>query len=49
MHCGKTFDGDKSKFCSQPGKDSHISELATRIHEAVNDDPSHTKKMSYSE
>ena len=46
MHCGKTFDGDKNIFCSQACKDSHISELAKRIHEAVNDDPGHTEKLA---
>jgi len=44
-YCGKDFDDD-AKFCSHDCRDSYILEISDRVKEAVEDDPSHTKKMS---
>ncbi|MFB5626568.1 MAG: hypothetical protein ACE5R5_00015 [Nitrosarchaeum sp.] len=46
LHCGKPFEGDNAKFCSQGCRDSHIVALEKRIREAVKEDPSHTRKLS---
>ena len=46
MHCGKSFEGNMSKFCSQSCKDTHITERGKKIHEAVQNDPSHTGNLS---
>ncbi|MCE2505589.1 MAG: hypothetical protein J4F36_03765 [Nitrosopumilaceae archaeon] len=46
MHCGRAFEGNNAKFCSQACKDSHIAALEKRVRQAVDDDPSHTKRMS---
>ena len=46
MHCGKEFEGNNEKFCHNSCRDAHIVSLENRIREAVNDDPSHTKKMT---
>ncbi len=46
MHCGKSFEGNNAKFCSQPCKDAHIVSLEKRVREAVHDDSSHTDRFS---
>ena len=46
LHCGKVFDGDKTKFCSQGCRDSHIVALEKRVREAVDTDSSHTTRLS---
>lgn len=46
LHCGKSFEGNNAKFCSQGCRDSRIVAIEKRIREAVEQDPSHTKKLS---
>ena len=46
MHCGKAFEGNMDKFCSQSCKDVHIVELAKRIRKAMQNNPSHTERFS---
>lgn len=46
LHCEKSFDGNNAKFCSQNCRNSHIINIEKRIREAIEDDPSHTRKMS---
>ncbi|NJK78311.1 MAG: hypothetical protein HC944_06475 [Nanoarchaeota archaeon] len=46
IHCGRSFEGDKTKFCSQGCRDSHIVALEKRIREAVDTDSSHTNRLS---
>ncbi|AFS80479.1 hypothetical protein NKOR_02925 [Candidatus Nitrosopumilus koreensis AR1] len=46
MICGKNFDGNKERFCSQSCAETHIKDLEKRLHDAIKNDPSHTKKMS---
>jgi len=45
-HCGKKFLGKNAMFCSMMCYKEHVEELEKRIKEAVEKDPSHTKKMS---
>lgn len=47
-HCGKSFEGNNTKFCSQGCRDAFIVAVDKRVREAVKDDPSHTTKMSNS-
>jgi len=44
--CGKLFEGDNAKFCSQGCRDSYIVAIDKKTREAVKDDPSHTAQMS---
>ena len=46
VHCGRSFEGDNVKFCSQGCRDAHIVSLDRRIREAVRNDTSHTREMS---
>ncbi|MCV0431140.1 hypothetical protein [Nitrosopumilus sp.] len=46
VHCGKSFEGDREKFCSQGCRDSFIVNIEKRAREAVRNDPSHTSNMS---
>ncbi|MBC8251252.1 MAG: hypothetical protein H8E89_06680 [Candidatus Nitrosopelagicus sp.] len=46
VHCGKSFEGKNTKFCSQGCRDSYIVAIDKRTREAVKDDPSHTTQMS---
>lgn len=46
MHCGQSFEGENTKFCSQGCRDSYIIAIDKRTREAVREDPSHTDKMS---
>ena len=46
-HCGKSFEGDNTKFCSQGCRDSYIVAIDKRAREAIKGDPSHTTKMSH--
>jgi len=46
MHCGKSFEGNKDKFCSQGCRDSHILAIEYRLKKAMEDNKSHTDKMS---
>jgi hypothetical protein len=46
VHCGKPFEGDNAKFCSHGCRDSHIVAIEKRVREAVDNDSSHTRKMS---
>ena len=45
-HCGKKFLGKNAMFCSTACYKEHTEELEKRLKEAVENDPSHTKKMS---
>jgi len=47
-HCGKSFDGDNTKFCSQGCRDSYIIAIDKRTREASQNDPGHTEKLSHS-
>ena len=47
-HCGKPFDGDNTKFCSQGCRDSYIIAIDKRTREASQNDPGHTEKLSHS-
>ena len=46
LQCGKSFEMNDSKFCSQSCSDSYIDDIRKRVREAVDDDSSHTKKLS---
>jgi len=46
VHCGKSFEGENTKFCSQECRDSYIVAMDKRVREAVKDDPSHTTYLS---
>ena len=46
LHCGKSFGGEKTKFCSQSCMNSHVTSVEKRIREAVSNDSSHTSKIS---
>lgn len=46
IHCGKSFEGNNTKFCSPSCRDSHITTIEKRVREAVNDDHGHTEKFS---
>ncbi len=46
LHCGKPFDGNNEKFCNNDCRDSHIVAIESRVREAVDNDHSHTKKLS---
>jgi hypothetical protein len=45
-HCGKKFLGKNAMFCSTVCYTEHTEELEKQLKEAVENDPSHTKKMS---
>ncbi|MCV0372274.1 MAG: hypothetical protein K5793_01790 [Nitrosarchaeum sp.] len=45
-HCGKSFDGTNEKFCHDSCRDAHIVEIENKVREAVENDSSHTKKIS---
>lgn len=49
LRCGKNFDGNQERFCSQSCAETHVKDLEKRLHDAIKNDPSHTKKMSDSE
>jgi hypothetical protein len=46
FHCGKFFEGEKEKFCSDSCFKSHIAELARLTAEAVRNDLGHTENLS---
>lgn len=46
VHCGRSFEGDNVKFCSQGCRDAYIVSIDRRVREAVKNDTSHTRKMS---
>lgn len=46
MHCGKPFEGENTKFCSQGCRDSHIVTLERKIREIVENDTSHVTKFT---
>lgn len=46
VHCGRSFEGNKDKFCSQGCRDSHILAIEHRLRKVMEDDHSHTTKMS---
>ncbi len=46
LHCGKFFEGNATKFCSQSCKDTHVSLLDRKLREAVTSDSGHTKNFS---
>lgn len=46
MHCGKPFEGENTKFCSQGCRDSHIVALERKIREIVENDTSHVTKFT---
>jgi len=45
-HCGKNFEGEYEKFCSNGCRDSHITSIEKRVREAVKNDLSHIDKLS---
>ena len=45
-YCGKSFESENVKFCSQGCRDSYIVAIDNRTREVVRNDPSHTTKMS---
>ena len=45
-HCSNDFEGKNEKFCSIACQDSHISSIEKRVRDAVENDPSHTDKLS---
>ncbi|WP_179361852.1 hypothetical protein [Nitrosopumilus oxyclinae] len=45
-HCGKAFEGNTEKFCSDSCFKSHISDISRRSAEAVEGDPGHTQNLS---
>jgi hypothetical protein len=46
VRCGKYFEGDNAKFCSQGCRDSYIVALDKRTREASRNDPGHTEQLS---
>lgn len=46
MRCGTSFEGNKTKFCSQSCKDSHIFTIERKVREAVASDTGHIGKFS---
>ncbi len=46
LHCGKSFEGNNEKFCSNSCRDSHITSIEKRVKEATEHDPSHTEELS---
>jgi len=46
LHCGRSFEGVKEKFCSQGCFDSHIADIARRTVKAVKEDVGHTDTLS---
>jgi len=46
LHCGKLFEGEKEKFCSQGCFDSHIADITRRTVKAVREDVGHTDNLS---
>jgi hypothetical protein len=46
MHCGKAFEGETEKFCSDSCFKSHISDISRRIVKAVKNDSGHTQNLS---
>ena len=46
LHCGKSFEGEKEKFCSQGCLNSHIADIARRTAKAVSEDVSHIDNLS---
>ena len=46
MHCGRSFEGNSTKFCSQSCRDARIVALERRIREEVRNNSSHTDKLS---
>jgi predicted nucleic acid-binding Zn ribbon protein len=46
LHCGKTFEGNNEKFCSNDCRDAHITSIEKRVIDATENDHSHTKKLS---
>lgn len=49
MNCGKNFDGDEKRFCSQKCAETYVQNLEKKLHDAMKNDQSHTKKMTDSE
>ena len=46
LHCGKSFDWESEKFCSENCKNLHIADMDRRVENAVREDSGHTDKMS---